>query len=215
MKRLLSSTSLRVVLMMALLPAGQAATHKQLAASASIRALGQMAGTRSLAAALALFSLLAWVPFAAADCYYGTNGGGCVLLSYPDTTGNCNNYYTQIIDQISPNSVCYDGYYSNCLCATYAATTDCLEFADFSETDYCPDDWITVGNGLVEDTGDITCDDPTVSHVPSAATGGCPDVPTVYTGSGATPTTPTTPSAPSVPSGPSLQCCSTMCLTTC
>ena len=158
-----------------------------------------MAGTRWFAAVLALSSLLASVPSASADCYYDTVGGGCVLLSYPDTTGNCLNYYTTIIDQISPGDFCYDGYYSSCLCATYAATTPCVSFADFSTTSVCPDYWQTVGDGLTSETGDITCSDPTVLHVAAAdPPGGCPTSPTTTT------TTDTT-----------LPCCSTMCVSTC
>lgn len=109
------------------------------------------------------------------DCYYDTNGGGCVLLSYPDTNGNCLNYYTTIFDQISPNSgICYDGYYSTCLCATYASSTSCVSFADFSTTSMCSSDWQTVGSKMITDNIDTTCYDSTVTFVPGPNTNSPP-----------------------------------------
>ena len=106
------------------------------------------------------------------DCYYDTTGGGCVLLSFPDVNGNCLNYYQTIFAGLWPypnndNGVCYDGFYSACLCATVAEKTSCASFANFSSAniDTCPDSWKTLGDSMIINNLDTNCPDQTTTFV--------------------------------------------------
>ena len=139
---------------------------------------------------------------ARADCYYEYNGG-CVVLSLPPAEGTCLSYYNTIIPNIYPSeNACYDGFYSDCVCAVFAPSTSCIYFADFSTSvnppiGPCPSTWAGIGTGIITLTGDSECTNPDVAFVSG------PTDPFVN-GCGNT-----------VAPAPGYQCCSTLCDQTC
>jgi hypothetical protein len=142
---------------------------------------------------------------ARADCYYEYNGG-CVVLSVPPVQGGCLAYYTTIISNVSPYAdldACYDGFYSECICALFAPTTSCLNFADFTAAvnppiEVCPEIWVAVGTGIVTLIGDQSCNVPAVAFAEGPTDvfpNGCPGIEAAGPSTGV--------------------CCSTLCDQTC
>ena len=139
---------------------------------------------------------------ARADCFYEYNGG-CVVLSLPPVVGTCLSYYSTIIPNIGPSEgACYDGFYSDCVCAVFAPSTSCISFADFATSvdppiGPCPSFWSGIGTGIVTLQGDNQCATPDVTFVSG------PTDPFVYGCDNI------------IAPAPGYQCCSTLCDQTC